>query len=258
MSILLTGAGTSSVSLIDPATLSPHLWLDPSDLSVNKQVSDGTIAVVVDSPVGYAADKSGNANHHIRATADERPLLRDAGGKQYWQFDGTNGAGGDRLIGPAFSTFITATEFDLLVACSVATLTSNNTGVNVYDNDVVICDEGQYSGLYLRSSGLIGWYTYNAGYTELTDTYIAGQKVVVHVRLSAGTLSLTVNSNTPVTTSFATIGSVASNSHIGGNFGHSIGTDVDLYGLFARKTILSAGNLADMKTYMASKIGISL
>lgn len=52
-------------------------WYDPSDLSTMFQLSNGTTAVTaVEQPVGYIADKSGNGNHAIQATAAARPILR--------------------------------------------------------------------------------------------------------------------------------------------------------------------------------------
>jgi|TARA_R110000744_G_scaffold66587_1_gene136129 hypothetical protein len=64
-------------------------WYDPSDLASMFQVSNGTTAAVVGQPVGYIADKSGNANHAIQATDAKRPILRvDAVGALYLDFDG--------------------------------------------------------------------------------------------------------------------------------------------------------------------------
>ena len=65
-------------------------WYDPSKLSSMKQNSDGTVDAVVDSPVGYIEDQSGNGNTAIQATSDKRPTLRQAGSLYYLEFDGAN------------------------------------------------------------------------------------------------------------------------------------------------------------------------
>ena len=67
------------------------VWYDPSDLTTLFQNSDGTTAVAVGDPVGYIADKSGNANHAIQATSAKRPTLRESGGLYYLEFSGAQG-----------------------------------------------------------------------------------------------------------------------------------------------------------------------
>jgi hypothetical protein len=63
-------------------------WYDPSDLSTLAQNSDGTTAVAVGDPVGYAEDKSGNT-HLVTGSGTARPVLgQTAGGLYYFDFDG--------------------------------------------------------------------------------------------------------------------------------------------------------------------------
>lgn len=84
------------ISLLgNPATIfqagNTGAWYDPSDLSTLFQNSNGTTAVTqAGDPVGYMADKSGNGNHAIQATAGMRPTLQGAAGGWYLQFDGVD------------------------------------------------------------------------------------------------------------------------------------------------------------------------
>ena len=52
-------------------------WWDFSDVATLFQLSDGTTAVTADgNPIGYAADKSGNARHVVQATSGARPTYK--------------------------------------------------------------------------------------------------------------------------------------------------------------------------------------
>lgn len=85
--------------LFTPGTLGA--WYDVSDLSSLFQDAAGTVAAVVDQPVGRINDKSGNGNHLSQATSGLRPTLRLSGGKYYLQFTG----GGQVLTGASNSAF---------------------------------------------------------------------------------------------------------------------------------------------------------
>lgn len=82
------GGGFSITSLF--AAGEKGAWYDPSDLSSMYQDSAGTTPAVVNQPVGYIADKSGNGNHAKQATTASKPILRQSGGLYYLQFDGVD------------------------------------------------------------------------------------------------------------------------------------------------------------------------
>lgn len=69
------------------------LWYNPSDLSSQFQVADGTIAVSADNdPVAYIADKSLNGHAGIRIVDDTtRPTYKTDGTHSWLQFDGGDG-----------------------------------------------------------------------------------------------------------------------------------------------------------------------
>lgn len=66
------------------------VWYDPSDFSTMFQDAAGTTPVTAaGDPVGYIADKSGNAKHATQSTSASRPTLQQtAGGLWYLDFDG--------------------------------------------------------------------------------------------------------------------------------------------------------------------------
>ena len=82
------GRGFSPASLFSNGE--EGVWYDPSKLSSMKQLSDGTVDAVIGQPVGYIEDQSGNGNHAIQATLTKRPILREAGGLNYLDFDGVD------------------------------------------------------------------------------------------------------------------------------------------------------------------------
>lgn len=103
------GAAFSPLSLF--ASGEKGAWYDPSDLATMFQNSNGTTAVAVGDPVGYIADKSGNAQHWIQATAGNRPILRQtAGGLYYLEFDGAADSLSTAFAG-ANNMFISAAAF---------------------------------------------------------------------------------------------------------------------------------------------------
>lgn len=88
-----------------PATLFANgeqgAWYDPSDLSTMFQDAAGTIPAVADGAIGLILDKSGRGNHLSQATAAAKPILRQAGGLYYLDFDGVD------------DCFVTSSEVDL-------------------------------------------------------------------------------------------------------------------------------------------------
>ena len=78
----------------DPRSIANlQLWLDASDVSGMRQLSDGTTAVTADAdPVGYWPDKSGNGYHATQTTTNNRPTYRVGvrNGRSTLRWDGSN------------------------------------------------------------------------------------------------------------------------------------------------------------------------
>lgn len=242
--------GFGSAPAFDPVTLAPSVLYDPSDLATLFQASSGTGAVSANAdPIGYLADKSGNAKHMLQATAGARPLLSTAGGLKSVKFDGTD----DQLAGPVLSDFISASEFDIVVAGRFNTVGTD--ALIPYDNDAIIADASSgWLTIGARSSGFI---RAGAG-ADIQSAYTIGSAAVIHLRLLGGTLSLTINNGVAVTTALASVGNVAGSMAIGKALHAASFADLDFYALFARKTALSAPNLASVKEWAAAKAGVTL
>lgn len=66
----------------------PGAWWDFGDISSMYQDSSGTLPVTdYDQPVGRVIDKSGNGNHALQSTDAARPIVRNADGKTWLEFD---------------------------------------------------------------------------------------------------------------------------------------------------------------------------
>lgn len=121
-----------NASTFTPASLftnnGPGAWYDPSDLSSLAQNSDGTGSVSENDIIKYVGDKSGNGNHATQSNGSKAPVLRkDANGKYYLEFDGTD----DVLEVPA----IDFTGSGQLSAFAAAQSTANDAFRIIYESE---------------------------------------------------------------------------------------------------------------------------
>jgi len=258
LGISLWGQRRAAAAVLDPATLSPHLWLDPSDLTTLFQNSNGTGAVAADNdPVGYIGDKSGNGNHFIEATAAARPIYKTSAGLSWLAFDGVD----DSIGGPLVNGFITEAVYDIFCAGIVNTIATDDPSDQPTFNDALFSDGGGLIGLHFRQSApRMCAFNYDGSPDTANDDYTAGEAFVAHIRHSGGNLSLTQNARATVTVASGDTGSVINPASIGRNrtdTSHAW-TDCKFYGMIARKTIFSAGEVAALKTYMGAKVGLVL
>ena len=72
------------------ANSEPGVWLDPSDPVTVFSDTAGTTPAGVGDPVARIDDKSGNGNHATQPTLAARPILREADGLRYLEFDGVD------------------------------------------------------------------------------------------------------------------------------------------------------------------------
>ena len=77
----------------------PGVWLDPADSATLFSDTAGTTQAQIGDPVALVLDKSGNGNHAVQSTLASRPILREADGLRYLEFDGVD----DALVTPTIT-----------------------------------------------------------------------------------------------------------------------------------------------------------
>ena len=178
--------GFGGGAAFSPSTTSPDVWYSASDMAANFQLSNGTTAAVVDSPIGYLGDKPDFTKNAIQATAGLRPILRQPAAVKTINFDGTD----DLLVGPLLADCTTATAY-YFVASGVFPTASADV-LNAHSNDCLFCNVGTVLGLGVRSSGKIILTSHDGGYQNVEAAYTVGQSFVAEGWLSAGVLNPSV------------------------------------------------------------------
>jgi len=229
-------------------------WYDPSDLTTLFQNSNGTTAVAVGDPVGYIADKSGNTNHAIQATSDRRPVLREAGGLYYLEFDGANSclatsaidfSGGDQM---SLSTGARKEGSSNQMIAELSDNIANNAGTfRLFGNSTL----WRYSS---KGSSLVSGTAspYNAPVTSiLTGTSdISADQLTIRVD-GVDKESVTTNQGT------GNYGNYVLNMGARNN-GAAQPLTGDIYGLIVRNVVSNAADIAFTEAYLAAKSGITL
>ena len=244
-----------SAAAFDPATLNLDLWLDPSDLTTLFQDSGGTGAVSADSdPVGYCGDKAASPHNFTQAVSAARPLYKTSGGLKWMQFDGVT----NTMDGAAISTFMTASDYDILIAGEMIAITSNLSAGSEANNGM-FGDSGGYTCFVFRTAtgGKMDFTNYDSGYKVATDDYTATTSFVAHIRHTGGNIALQYNSRSAQTTAAGDLGALTGTARIGRAGGAGFG-NCKIFGMMARKTTLSAGELLAARTWLAAKAGVTL
>jgi hypothetical protein len=229
-------------------------WYDPSDLASMFQSSDGTTAAVVDQPVGYIRDKSGNGNHAIQATSDKRPTLRQSGSLYYLEFDGANNClatsaidftGGDQMS--VFAGAAKTASTNQVVAELSSSISSNNGSFRLFGSSTI----WRYTS---KGTNLVNGSASDYGIPS-TSVLSATSDI------SADQLTFNVNgdqeANPTSDQGTGNYGNYALNIGSRDN-GASLPLTGNIYGLVVRSTVSSAAEIAATEAYMATKSGVTL
>lgn len=243
----------ADASPFDPATLTPDLWLDPSDLATLFKTSAGTGAVTTDGDiVKYMGDKGAGVNHVKQAGLDAiSPHYKTAAGLRWIDFDGN-----DYLTGTAISSFMGAAVADILIAGNLSVVTTDS--INIESDESIFSDTGGYCGLGFRTSNGMNAWGYDSAEKRVPDAYTPANDFVAHYRHNGGVLSLTQNARSTVTVAMADQGLITGNLRVGGNYSAGMVMTGRFYGMIARKTIFDATALANLKTWLGAKAGLLL
>lgn len=229
-------------------------WYDPSKLSSMKQNSDGTVDAVVDSPVGYIEDQSGNGNTAIQATSDKRPTLRQAGSLYYLEFDGANDClatsaidftGGDQMS--VFAGAAKTASTNQVVAELSSSISSNNGSFRLFGSSTI----WRYTS---KGTNLVNGTASDYGIPS--TSVLSGTSDI-----SADQLTFNVDGDQEANpTSDQGTGNYGNHAiNIGSrNNGASLPLNGHIYGLVVRNTVSTADEIASMESYMATKSGVTL
>ena len=244
---LLDAAG----GLIDPATLSPTLFVDPKDTaSLWKETSRTNNATADGDVVDYVDDKGASGNDLSQASSGI--LLKIAGGLNWLESSPT----GDKLVGPAMSALATVSDYTIVAAVRASSLATNS--ANPWFNEALWGDSAGFLCTYFRSSGNIGAYNGVPGNTNVMDGYTDGTDIVVTQRHTGGTLYLQVNNNTEVSVASGDTSTSWGTFRLLNQFTDVYAPTGRCYGFFMKNAQLTAQELSDVKDFMASRAGITI
>ena len=123
-------------------------------------------------------------------------------------YDGTDDDGS----GPAISTFLTASAFDILVAFETDTTGSNN--ANAWQNTGILTESGDYMGLFVKNGSLMA-YNYDSNSDTVLIAISTGTAYVARMRHDSGTLYLSINGGAESSVASGNTGSVTGSVKIG-------------------------------------------
>jgi len=127
-------------------------------------------------------------------------------------YDGTN----DLHTGPALSTFITANEFDILIAFETDTNGSNN--ANAWENTAILTDASGFFGMIVKNGNAMA-YNYDSNSDTVSIAISTGTAYVARMRHDGGTLYLSINGGAESSIASGNTGSLAGSIRIGANGG---------------------------------------
>jgi hypothetical protein len=225
--------------LVDPLSLSPFAWFDPSDISTLFQ-DDGmtTPVTAADDPVGAVLDKSGNGHHLTQSTAGARPLYKTSGSLRWLEFDGSND-----ILSRTYGSALTQ-PWDRLSAWRRIT--------DIADNDFLFGGNISIGSLYKRTSELrIYSGTELTGLTAPADAadFIATERhngASSRVAIDAGTY----NSGDAGSTNQETL-------HVGSDVSGQV-SNARFYGGIIFDRALTDDEIDQLRAYLAAKQGRSV
>jgi len=226
-------------------------WYDPSDSTTVWQDAAGTIAATVGDPVGRIDDKSGNGNHATQSTSTARPTLQSSGGLYYLDFDGV-----DDYLETATITIPTSTDFSLGMGFTYLSLPA--------DVQTALSWGGYVSNGFAFQTSKQSATTYKIRLARNRTTFVdgtlnnIGDPYVWTVENSSTGAEGRKNAVSDL--SSATVTSVGSHVLSLGyrKDSNSQWADINLYGTVAINRTLTAGEIGDLESYLATKSGVTL
>lgn len=247
------GAAFSPASLF--ASGEDGAWYEPSTTTCFTDTA-GTIAAGVGDAVARINDLSGNGNHATQATAAARPLLQQtAGGLYYLAFDGSD----DFMALPnipynsdtGVNAFIGADTTDLQNDYRVAFSRTADNGVNSFGSYFGGLNANSYKPLCYDQS-------FERAVNLVTRTKAVFSWQVSLTSGSTRTAITRVNQSQVLTSYSRTLTNNEAFTGLNSSFGAQIAR-VNIYSAILRCAApLTAQEISDTESYLASKSGVSL
>jgi hypothetical protein len=253
----------TTISAWTPADLTPDLWIEPAQGGLFQSNAGSTAATANSDVVGYAPDLSGDG-FHLTSAADDttRPTLQGVGALPYLSFDGSNDilrrtaslgsyAAGAATWGIVFRSNSNAVNSYLLAEGSSA-------GANMILGNVIASATATVQTMFWRNDAngqvIATAFVPNAGVFDGTDRVLIitdnGSTITTYVDGVAGATSAYTRSGAFTPDRFA----------LGGLVRNTTGSwwAGRVYGLVAVNRVVSAGERADLTTYLGNLAGLSL
>lgn len=244
--------GSSNLSTaFTPASLSPAVWYDPSDLSTlfqsGTRASPGAAVTTVGQTVGLILDKSGNQFDLTQATASSRPTYQvDGNGKPHLLFDGVDDrlSSGGATIGGNTHT---------IGAAALATAASK------FLWTVAVSATDKYALEPSNSAGVSAIHHTNASTTAKTSSTGIDTAQVLLATIDKVTPATSMRVNSAAQS--GTLGTAAS-STVGSILGASTGVTAlftgRFYGLVDILRTLTNTERGNLETWLGAKCGLTL
>lgn len=195
MSLLLTGAGGSSI-IIDGVldSVSGVTSAHSASRYLLSAFSPTDKYTLTTGKVSQIADQTGNSRHLNQGSANPRPIIEAAGtwSRDSFSFDGTD----DNIGGTTQLSVLMSNSTGYIICSFVLDAVSTN-AANIYDNDAVFSDSGNFVGVFLKNNAgavtLAGYNWDGNADSPTAHSVTIGTAYVVEWRHEGGTFYTRVN-----------------------------------------------------------------
>lgn len=165
----------------------------------------------------------------------------------YLRADGVD----DRLIGPAISNIISASEYEACVGARLLLTTTNN--ASPWVNNSLIADSAGYFGIgYATTANVLGAFNFDGTSDAATLTITPPSTFVLQQRHSGGSLGISTNGDTEVTVASGNTSVLTGDLRLFSSNG-SPSVYARLYGAIGRNTAFTPSERASVLAWVNSK-----
>lgn len=230
-------------------------WWDASDSATLFDAVSGGSATASDGAVARFEDKSGLAQHWTQGTTAACPIRKVAtrNSLDVIRFDGS-----DDVMRASWlmSDILASGQGTVFVVASASAISTNNA---IYNNAMVLGDEGGSNGFYVpRSNGTVAAYGYDGGFVEPSVSYSQNNWIVLSTTHASGQLSVRKNGGSPsIGTSLFTRSDFSYAAVFGANFSLEYFFDGDVGEMLTYNVSVSSGDREMVESYLMSKWAIT-